>query len=70
MSDTGFFGFLTAILTGGLAALAGRVDWPTIPPVGWMLLVGVAVAGVAVLLVAVGWAADAELAQPAAQPIC
>lgn len=70
MSDTGFFGFLAALLFGALLAFAPRVDWSAVPPVGVMLFLAVALALVAVALVALRWAADRSLARPLAHPIC
>lgn len=67
MSDNGFYGFLWALLTVAVLALARRVDFP---PAAVVALVWVGVAAVAVALVALRWAAERELAQPVAHPIC
>lgn len=70
MTDNGFYGALTGILTLALLVLAGRVDWATLPTVAVLTLVWVAIGAVAVGLVVLHWAADRELAQPLAHPVC
>lgn len=70
MSDNGFYGFLTALLAGVLAALADRVPWAAVPGVALLALVGLALAAVVAGLAAIHWAAERELAQPLAHPIC
>ena len=70
MTDTGFYGLLTAILLGFVAAMAGHVQWASVPPVGWMLFLGLALVGLGFALLAISWAADSSLARPLAHPIC
>ena len=70
MGDTGFYGLLTTILLGALLGMAGHVDWASVPPVGVMLFLALALVGLGFALLAISWAADWSLARPLAHPIC